>query len=154
MRKNLLIIIPSCILLIISAILITVSIVVITNKKKGISMVKATEVVDEERFEFTSDDVTYYCYKVKKDKKNNFIIEDGGFIKIKNPNHKIIGFNNANILNVSLEGNNEKVALDEPKKSDSLYKYNISNVNFELYILVIENLHNEDINIGYIRYWD
>ena len=106
MRKNLLIIIPSIILLILSAIFITISIVVITNKKKGISIVKATEVVEEDNFEFTYDNVTYYCHNVKKDKKNNFIIEEGGFIKIKSPKHDIIGFNNGDKLNVLLEGNN------------------------------------------------
>lgn len=153
MRKNLLIIIPSIILLILSAIFITISIVVITNKKKGISIVKATEVVEEDNFEFTYEDVTYYCHNVKKDKKNNFIIEEGGFIKIKSPKHDIIGFNNGDKLNVLLEGNNERVILDEGKKSDSLYKYNISKVNFELYVFVIENVNTDDINIGYIRYW-
>lgn len=152
MRNKILVIIPAVILLIISAILITISIVVFTNKKKGTAIVKATEVKDEETFEFTKDDNTYYCYKVKKDDKDQFIIEVGGYIQIKNKDYEIIGFKNGDKLYTKLEGNNEIQPFDG-KKSDSLYKYNISKVNFELYVFTIENQGQEDINIGYIRYW-
>lgn len=154
MRKKILIFVPAIILLIISVVFIIIAIVTISEKEKGVKLLKATSISDiNGNTELDVDGMQIFCNSVKKDKKNNFIIKAGGSIRIKPTNFSIIAFKNADLLSTRFEYGNQMYLL-EGKKNNSYFKFNIIDDKDKGYIFIIENQSTEEINIGYIKYWE
>lgn len=153
MRKTILKLIPAIILLIISVVFIIVAIVVFTEKKNSQSLIKATTLTEiSGTVELEADGMKLYCESTKKDTKNNFIIKANGSIRINPTDFTIIAIKNGDKLSVRLENGSDMVLLDY-KKDGSYYKYNIKDYKDNGYMFVIENQSQDEINIGYIKYW-
>ena len=153
MRKVVLKIIPAIILLIVSVVFIIIAIVVFTEKKNSHSLIKATNITEiAGTVELEADGMKLYCESTKKDDKNNFIIKSNGSIRITPTSFTLIAIKKGDKLSVRLENGSDMVLLDG-KKDGSYYKYNIKDYKDNGYMFVIENQSQDEINIGYIKYW-
>lgn len=154
MRKKILTFIPAAILLLISVVLIIIAIVTFSQRDKGVKLIKATNITEiAGTVELEVEGMKLFCQSVCKDKKNNFVLKAGGSIRIKPTKFSIIAFKNADLLSTRFE-NGEEMILIEGKKSGSYYKFNIINDKDKGYTFVLENQSTDDINIGYIKYWE
>ena len=154
MRKKILTFIPAAILLLISVVLIIIAIVTFSQRDKGVKLIKATTITEvASNNELEVEGMKLFCQSVSKDKKNNFVLKAGGSIRIKPTKFSIIAFKNADLLSTRFE-NGEEMILIEGKKSGSYYKFNIINDKDKGYTFVLENQSTDDINIGYIKYWE